>query len=128
MDAEDQTAIDEAMIELDGTENKNRLGANAILGASLAIAKAAAENVTFASLELGGKAPFLVLDDADVDEAVDIAVLQQKYGANMSFATGNDVYLLPSSNGSGTFYEITLDGFSNIDLYASQSLSIAGVK
>ena len=37
------------------------------------IAKAAAENVTFASLELGGKAPFLVLDDADVDEAVDIA-------------------------------------------------------
>ena len=44
MDAEDQTAIDEAMIELDGTENKNRLGANAILGASLAIAKAAAES------------------------------------------------------------------------------------
>ena len=38
-----------------------------------AIAKAAAENVTFASLELGGKAPFLVLDDADVDEAVEIA-------------------------------------------------------
>ena len=37
------------------------------------IAKAAAENVTFASLELGGKAPFLVLDDADVDEAVELA-------------------------------------------------------
>lgn len=43
MDAEDQTAIDEAMIELDGTDNKNRLGANAILGASLAVAKAGAE-------------------------------------------------------------------------------------
>jgi enolase len=43
MDAEDQVAIDEAMIELDGTPNKARLGANAILGVSLAVAKAAAE-------------------------------------------------------------------------------------
>ncbi|MFC6792450.1 phosphopyruvate hydratase [Methylobacterium komagatae] len=43
MDAEDQVAVDEAMIELDGTPNKARLGANAILGVSLAVAKAAAE-------------------------------------------------------------------------------------
>ncbi|QXX73932.1 phosphopyruvate hydratase [Methylovirgula sp. HY1] len=43
MDAEDQVAIDEIMIELDGTPNKSRLGANAILGVSLAVAKAAAE-------------------------------------------------------------------------------------
>ena len=43
MDAEDQVALDQAMIELDGTPNKSRLGANAILGASLALAKAAAE-------------------------------------------------------------------------------------
>ncbi|HYF55077.1 MAG TPA: phosphopyruvate hydratase, partial [Salinarimonas sp.] len=43
MDAEDQVEIDEAMIELDGTPNKSRLGANAILGVSLAVAKAAAE-------------------------------------------------------------------------------------
>jgi enolase len=42
-DAEDQTKIDEAMIELDGTPNKGKLGANAILGVSLAVAKAAAE-------------------------------------------------------------------------------------
>jgi enolase len=41
-DAEDQRDIDMAMIELDGTENKARLGANAILGTSLAVAKAAA--------------------------------------------------------------------------------------
>ena len=41
-DASDQKAIDEAMIELDGTENKSRLGANAILGVSIACAKAAA--------------------------------------------------------------------------------------
>ena len=45
MDAEDQMAIDQTMIELDGTENKGRLGANAILGVSLATAKAAAEAV-----------------------------------------------------------------------------------
>ena len=42
-DAEDQADLDRAMIELDGTENKGRLGANAILGVSLAAAKAAAE-------------------------------------------------------------------------------------
>ena len=42
-EAEDQVAIDDAMIALDGTPNKSGLGANAILGVSLAVAKAAAE-------------------------------------------------------------------------------------
>jgi enolase len=45
MNVLDQTAIDKALIELDGTPNKSRLGANAILGASLACAKAAAESL-----------------------------------------------------------------------------------
>lgn len=44
-DATDQVGIDEVMIELDGTENKGRLGANAILGVSLAVARAAADSV-----------------------------------------------------------------------------------
>lgn len=44
-DALDQVAIDEYMIEIDGTENKGRLGANAILGVSLAVAKAAADDL-----------------------------------------------------------------------------------
>ena len=43
MDAESQVQIDETLIDLDGTPNKSRLGANAILGVSLAAAKAAAE-------------------------------------------------------------------------------------
>ncbi len=43
VDALEQIAIDELMIELDGTENKGKLGANAILGVSLAVAKAGAE-------------------------------------------------------------------------------------
>ena len=43
MDALDQVAIDRAMIELDGTPNKSRLGANAILGVSMAVARAAAD-------------------------------------------------------------------------------------
>ena len=42
MNAADQAAIDQRMIELDGTENKSRLGANAILGVSLVVARAAA--------------------------------------------------------------------------------------
>jgi len=48
-DASEQEAVDAAMCELDGTENKSRLGANAILGVSLAAAKAAAD---FSSLPL----------------------------------------------------------------------------
>ncbi|QRP96923.1 phosphopyruvate hydratase [Corynebacterium sp. FDAARGOS 1242] len=43
-EADDQRLIDEALIKLDGTENKSRLGANAILGVSIAVAKAAAES------------------------------------------------------------------------------------
>ena len=43
MNALDQVEIDKAMIALDGTPNKGKLGANAILGVSMAVAKAAAE-------------------------------------------------------------------------------------
>jgi enolase len=43
LDAEEQVSLDQIMIDLDGTENKSRLGANALLGVSLAVAKAAAE-------------------------------------------------------------------------------------
>ncbi|MCB5197735.1 phosphopyruvate hydratase [Loktanella sp. TSTF-M6] len=45
-DATDQVGIDLTMIELDGTDNKSRLGANAILGVSMAVAKAAADYTT----------------------------------------------------------------------------------
>ena len=45
MDALDQVAIDQAMLALDGTPNKSKLGANAILGASMAVARAAAESL-----------------------------------------------------------------------------------
>src|SRR3990167_8272901 len=43
IEAQDQLSVDHALIELDGTENKERLGANALLGVSLATAKAAAQ-------------------------------------------------------------------------------------
>jgi enolase len=45
MEADDQRRIDQALLKLDGTQNKSRLGANAILGVSLAVAKAAADAV-----------------------------------------------------------------------------------
>ena len=44
LEAEDQRLVDKTMIELDGTDNKSRLGANAILGVSMAVAEAAAES------------------------------------------------------------------------------------
>ena len=43
-DADDQRGVDQTMIDLDGTDNKGKLGANAILGVSLAVAKAAADS------------------------------------------------------------------------------------
>ena len=45
MDPMDQVLVDKALIELDGTPNKNKLGANAILGVSLAVARAAADSL-----------------------------------------------------------------------------------
>ncbi len=45
LDALDQRAVDRAMLALDGTPNKSKLGANAILGVSLAVARAAADSV-----------------------------------------------------------------------------------
>ncbi|MDR0635288.1 MAG: phosphopyruvate hydratase [Azoarcus sp.] len=61
LDAEEQTFIDRSMIELDGTDNKSRLGANAILAVSVAVAKAAAEE---AGLPLyryfGGASPMVM--------------------------------------------------------------------
>jgi enolase len=57
-DAGDQTAVDRTLIELDGTKNKSRLGANAILGCSLAAAKAAAADAGVSLFRwLGGESP-----------------------------------------------------------------------
>ncbi|MEI7541566.1 MAG: phosphopyruvate hydratase, partial [Actinomycetes bacterium] len=54
-DAQDQRLVDAAMIDLDGTKNKSRMGANAILGASLAVAKASAESADLSLFRyLGG--------------------------------------------------------------------------
>lgn len=61
MNADDQTAIDEKMIALDGTDNKERLGANAMLAVSLAVARAAAIDCGLPLYRyLGGKAPFIL--------------------------------------------------------------------
>ena len=60
-DATDQRGIDQTLIELDGTPNKGRLGANAILGVSLAVAKAAAEACTLPLYRyIGGTAAHLL--------------------------------------------------------------------
>ena len=61
-EAEDQRRLDAAMIELDGTENKSRLGANAILGVSLAVAKAAAVSAALPLYRYVGGVSARVLD------------------------------------------------------------------
>ena len=52
LDADDQRLVDQTMLELDGTPNKANLGANAILGVSLAVARAAAESARLLALPL----------------------------------------------------------------------------
>ena len=60
-DAVDQRGIDQALIELDGTPNKGRLGANAILGVSLAVAKAAADACTLPLFRyIGGTSAYVL--------------------------------------------------------------------
>jgi enolase len=61
LDALDQAAVDKAMLDLDGTENKARLGANAILGVSMAVARAAAASSKLPLYRYlgGGKPPLL---------------------------------------------------------------------
>jgi enolase len=51
-DVADQTGLDEMMIELDGTANKGKLGANALLAVSMAVAKAAAEEAALPLIPL----------------------------------------------------------------------------
>ena len=77
-DATEQVAIDMAMIELDGTDNKGRLGANAILGVSMAVAKAAgrAEGGALAS-----DAFFPFPDGVEVAARAGAAVVVQPGGA-----------------------------------------------
>ncbi|MGK7908921.1 MAG: phosphopyruvate hydratase [Synechococcus sp.] len=60
-DAAQQTAIDEAMISLDGTDNKGKLGANAILGVSMACARAAATSTGFPLYQYLGNADSVLL-------------------------------------------------------------------
>ncbi|MCL2876733.1 MAG: phosphopyruvate hydratase [Betaproteobacteria bacterium] len=61
LDVEEQTFIDHTMIELDGTENKSRLGANAILAVSMAVAKAAAEETGLPLYRyFGGSSPMVM--------------------------------------------------------------------
>jgi enolase len=61
LDADDQRLVDHAMIERDGTPNKSRLGANAILGVSLAVAHAAADSADLALFRyLGGPAAHIL--------------------------------------------------------------------
>ncbi len=60
MDADDQAALDQRMIELDGTDNKSRLGANAILAVSLASAKAAAASSSRSLFRCLGESEFVM--------------------------------------------------------------------
>ena len=64
-DVADQTGIDEMMIELDGTENKSKLGANAMLAVSMAVAKAAAEEAALPLFRYIGGTNAKTLTDSD---------------------------------------------------------------
>jgi enolase len=96
MDARDQIGVDQALIELDGSEDKSRLGANAILAVSLATAKAAAEQAELPLYRyLGGTAANvlpvpcmnLINGGAHADNSLDI---QEFMAVPLGFATFSD--------------------------------------
>ena len=97
LEALDQAGVDQVMIELDGTPNKSRLGANAILGVSLAVAKAAAEECSLPLYRYVGGAAARVLPvpmmnilngGAHADNNVDLQeFMVMPFGAE-DFATG----------------------------------------
>ena len=71
-DATEQVAIDNLMLQLDGTDNKSNLGANAILGVSMAVARAAAESLGFNAKELPVPMMNILNGGAHADNNVDI--------------------------------------------------------
>src|SRR6266540_4875872 len=94
-DASDQPGLDRVLVELDGTPNKGRLGANAILGVSLATAKAAAADAGVSLFRnLGGEAartlpvPMLnvINGGAHADNAIDLQEFMVVPGGARSFA------------------------------------------
>lgn len=99
MDASDQKALDEAMLELDGTENKSKLGANAVLSVSLAAAKAVA---------IAKKVPFwrYVADMTDTQSpSLPLPMMNiENGGAHAGFATDIQEYMIVCK-GASTFAE-----------------------
>ncbi len=101
-DAADQAAVDQAMIDLDGTQNKSRLGANAILGVSLAAARASADHAGLplyryvAQLDNGGPEPStlpvpmmnVVNGGAHADNSIDFQEFMVVPAGAPSFAEG----------------------------------------
>jgi len=65
-----------------------------------------------------GTPPSLLYGYEGTPMALDIAVLQEKYGANTAYHTGNNTYYLPTSNGSGTFYSCIWDAGGGNDTIA----------
>jgi len=97
LEADEQLAIDQTMMELDGTPNKSRLGANAILGVSLAVAKASAEEAGLPLYRyVGGAAAHwlpvpmmnIVNGGAHADNPIDVQEFMIMPVAGTSFAEG----------------------------------------
>ncbi|PYP07902.1 MAG: phosphopyruvate hydratase [Gemmatimonadetes bacterium] len=114
MSAEEQIAVDYAMLDLDGTPNKSHLGANAILSVSMAVARAAAQdskrNLSTAVGDEGGFAPNLASDEAALEAVIaaieaaglepgkDVAIALDPAASEL-FQDGNYVF---KKSGAGT--------------------------
>lgn len=97
LEAADQRSVDARMIELDGTDNKGRLGANAVLGVSLAVAHAAANEAEISLFrQLGGSGPFhmpvpmmnILNGGAHADNSVDLQEFMVMPTGAPSFSEG----------------------------------------
>jgi len=103
MDAEDQNKIDQFMIELDGTENKSRLGANAILSVSMAVARAASHAARRRLFEHIGK-----LSANSVFAIPQPMVLLMEGGKHGNWATDIQEFMIMSNMPNLKFSEVFL--------------------
>ena len=115
MDPKKQKEMDYFMIELDGTENKTRLGANAILGVSLAVAKAAASSAGLPVYRyLGGKQanrlpiPFL---NTSLEQMTNSEFVAKTLNQPHATKVGNMRFVEGKMNFSGTFWHVSQSTF-----------------
>ena len=126
MKAIDQKNIDYTMIELDGTENKSRLGANAILGVSMAIAKAAADSSHLPLYQYLGGANAVRIPVPCMNVAETFHVLKKILkGKGLATSVGDEGGFAPNCSSNEFAIELIIEAIEQAGYKPGKDLSVA---